>query len=82
MSHKRGIWKQCWPRSDAAEGGIWSGSTLFAIRSDNSINHGYTTNHGYNKQLPVIPYIRNRPVQRVEVEEYTRHKRVKLNRPV
>ena len=25
-----GLSKQCWPRSDAAERGVWSGSTLFA----------------------------------------------------
>ena len=29
--HKRDIGKQCRPRSDAAERGVWSGSTLFVI---------------------------------------------------
>ena len=31
-SHKRDLCKQCRPRSDAAERGVWSGSTLFALR--------------------------------------------------
>ena len=34
-SHKRDIGKQCRPRSDAAECGVWSGSTLFAITLEN-----------------------------------------------
>ena len=32
-SHKRDMCKQCRPRSDAAERGVWSGSTLFALNS-------------------------------------------------
>ena len=31
--HKRDTGKQCRPRSDAAESGIWSGSTLFALNT-------------------------------------------------
>ena len=38
-SHKRDIDKQYKPRSDAAERGVWSGSTLFALRSDLSTKH-------------------------------------------
>ena len=30
-SHKMEIDKQCRPRSDATERGVWSGSTLFAL---------------------------------------------------
>ena len=30
-SHKKDTDKQCRPRSDAAEYGVWSGSTLFAL---------------------------------------------------
>ena len=33
-SHKRDIGKKCRPRSGAAERGLWSGSTLFALSSD------------------------------------------------
>ena len=33
-SHKKDIGKQCKPRSDAAERGVWSGSTLFALNSE------------------------------------------------
>ena len=39
---KRNIGKQCRPRSDAAERGIWSGSTLFALtleRFNNKSNY-------------------------------------------
>ena len=32
-SHKRDIGKQCRPRSDAEERGVWSESTLFALTS-------------------------------------------------
>ena len=31
-SHKRDVRKQYEPRSDASERGIWSGSTLFALK--------------------------------------------------
>ena len=31
MSHKRAIGKQRRPKSDAAERGVWSGSTLFVL---------------------------------------------------
>ena len=43
-SHKRDIGKQCKPRSDAAERGVWSGSTLFAISSEISTKHGNIEN--------------------------------------
>ena len=39
-SHKRDIGKQCRPRSDAAERGVWSGSTLFALRTGISFKLG------------------------------------------
>ena len=38
-SHKRDIGKQCRPRSDATEWGVWSGSTLFALISEISTKH-------------------------------------------
>ena len=41
---KRVIGKQCRPRSDAAEHGIWSGSTLFALNKGISIKHSYNRN--------------------------------------
>ena len=37
---ERDIGKRCGPRSDAAERGVWSGSTLFALITDISIKHG------------------------------------------
>ena len=40
-SHKWDIGKQCRPRSDAAECGIWSGPALFAVSTGISIKHGY-----------------------------------------
>ena len=43
-SHKRDIGKQCRPRSDAAECGIWSGSTLFALISEFSTKHNNDKN--------------------------------------
>ena len=43
-SHKKDIGKQCRPRSDAAERGVWSGSTLFALRSDISTKHDNSKN--------------------------------------
>ena len=43
-SYKRDICKQCRPRSDAAERGVWSGSTLFALSSDISIKHDNNKN--------------------------------------
>ena len=39
-SRKRNIGKQCGPRSDAAECGVWSVSTLFALNTGISIKHG------------------------------------------
>ena len=38
VSHKRDTCKQYRPRSDAAESGAWSGSTLFALSTGTSIN--------------------------------------------
>ena len=41
-SHKSGmIGKQCRPRSDAAERGVWSESTLFASDTELSLKDGY-----------------------------------------
>ena len=71
-SHKRDIGKQCRPGSDAAECGISSGSILFALSSETSIKHGNNINK------PDTPYIGNKPIQRVDVEESTRHKWVNM----
>ena len=60
---RRDIGKQCRPRSDAAECGIWAGSTLFASNTGISIKHGNTRN------LPDTPSTGNGPVQILEVEE-------------
>ena len=62
-SHKRDIGKQCRPRSDAAQRGVWSGSTLFALGS------GITLKQSQHRH----PAIGNKPVQRVIAEESTRH---------
>ena len=43
-SPKRDIGKQCKPRSDAAERGVWSGSTLFALNTGISLKHGINKN--------------------------------------
>ena len=37
---KRGIGKQRRPGSETTERGIWPGSTLFALNTDISLNHG------------------------------------------
>ena len=71
-SYKRNIGKQCRPRSDATERGVWSGSTLFALSSETLIKHGN------NKNLPYAPYSGNGPVRRVKVEKSIRHKWVKF----
>ena len=71
--HTRDIGKKCRPRSDAAERGVWSGSTLFALRSEIS------TQHDNNKNDSDTPYIWNGPVQRVMVEQSTRFIWVKQN---
>ena len=63
ISHKRGIGKQCRPRSDAAE----SGSTMFALSTGifiKIIKTYQTDTH----------YIGNGPVRRVKVEESIQHK--------
>ena len=39
-SHETDIGKQCRPRSDAAERGVWSGSTLLALNTGISLKHG------------------------------------------
>ena len=44
LTHIRDIGKQCRPRSDAAERGVSSGSTLFALSSDISIKHDNNKN--------------------------------------
>ena len=43
-SHKWDIGKQCRLRLDAAERGVWSGSTLFALTTGLSIKHGNNQN--------------------------------------
>ena len=43
-SHKRDIGKPCRLRSDAAERGVWSGSTLFALKAGISVTHGSNKN--------------------------------------
>ena len=73
-SHKRGIGERFWPWSDAAERGVWSGSTLFALSSEIS------TTHYNNDNQPDNPDIGNGPVQIVKVEESTRHKLVNNRR--
>ena len=40
VPHIKNTGKQCRPRSDAAERGVWSGSTLFALNIGISIKHG------------------------------------------
>ena len=45
VTHKRDIDKQSRPRSDAAEHGVWSGSSLFALSLDISIKHDNTLNY-------------------------------------
>ena len=70
MSHKRGIGKQCRPRSDAADRGVWSGSTLFASST------GIFIKHGSNKTTDTH-FLGNAPVQGMKVEESTRRKWVK-----
>ena len=52
-SYKRDIGKQCISRSDAAERGVWSGSTLFALSS------GISTKHD-NNNWEDSPYIGKR----------------------
>ena len=57
--------KQYGPRSDAAERGVHSGSTLLAL------NTGISIKHGTDRHKPDIPSIGNGPVQRAELEEST-----------
>ena len=42
---KKDVYKQCRPRSDAAESGVWSGTTLFALRTGISLKHGNTRSY-------------------------------------
>ena len=44
VSHKRNFSKQYRPRSDAAERGVWSGSTLFALNTEIYIKHSNNKN--------------------------------------
>ena len=62
-SEERDFGKQCGPRSDAAERGVWSGSTLFTLST----------------KLTGHPYCWKWTCQKHGVEEYTRHKWVKRN---
>ena len=43
-SHKRDVGKQCRTRSDTAERGVWSVSTLFALNSDISTKYDNNKN--------------------------------------
>ena len=66
---KDGLYNQSRPRSDAAEHGVWSGSTLLALYTEISIKIVIVkTSH---------PSIGNRSVQRVVVDDSTRRKWVK-----
>ena len=67
-SLKRDTGKQHRHRSDVAECSVWSGSTLFALST------GISVNHGNNKNYPDTPFTGNGPVQRVKVEESSWHK--------
>ena len=67
---KRDFGKQCRPRSDATEHGVWLGSTLFAIRTGGAIN---MVTIKTNQTLLIFG---NKPVKILNVEESTRHKRV------
>ena len=51
------ISNQCRPRLDAAEHGVWSGSTLFVLSSEIS------TKHDNDKNQPDTSYIGIGPVQ-------------------
>ena len=51
VSHKRAIGKRCRPKSDAAEHGVWSGSSLFALGTGISIKHN---NNKQNKKKTVL----------------------------
>ena len=61
-SHIWYISKQCRPRSDAAERGVWSVSILFALIT------GIPIKHGNNKNWPDTPKTGNGLVQSVQVE--------------
>ena len=60
------IGKQCRPRSDTSVRGVWSGSTLFALKIGIYIKHS-----NYKNKLTRHPAIGSGPVQRVVVEEST-----------
>ena len=62
VSHKKNIWKQCRPRLDTATCSIWSGSTLFVIRT------GVSIKHGDNKNNPDTVSTGNGPVQKLRQE--------------
>ena len=51
--HKMDICKQCRPRSDAAEHGVWSESTLFALSTEISIKYGKKLKKK-NTQTPLL----------------------------
>ena len=70
-SHKKDIGKQCRPWSDAAERGVWLGSTLFALNVANSIKHVYS------KSQPCRHLKLEINLSKRDVEESTRHKWVK-----
>ena len=66
---KRDTGKQCRPRSDAADRGVWSGSTQFALNTDHLLIMIITN------QTSLL--LKKGPVQSVEVAESTRFERVK-----
>ena len=49
-SHEKDIGKQCRPKSDVTERGVWSGCTMFAFNEWISIKHG----NNKNNQTPCV----------------------------
>ena len=70
-SHKRGICKQCRPRSDAADRGVWSGSSLIELNIWISIKHGNNKNYPDTLILKMDRF-------KLKVEESTRHEWVNV----
>ena len=74
VSRLKNIGKQCRPRSDAAQRGVWSGSTLFALNIGISIKHGNNKNWPEPSPAPSpSASVGKGPVQRLETEESTRY---------
>ena len=66
--------KWYWPRSEAAERGVWLGSTMFALNTGISIKHDIDKNKTCRKTCT-----RKGHVNRVEVAKSTRHEWVKTS---